>query len=84
MRKHNFEISEDIFPEKYFSMTTYKAQFYSASDLAELFFKKQIAFRTEADSLVGTTDTAVLTVNDNYFSYDTGRNAKSSFSEKEI
>ena len=84
IRKYGFEISEDIFPDKYYTRPTYKAQFYSASDLSDLFFKKQIPFRTDGESLVGTQDNAVLTVNDNYFSYDSGRSAKDDASPREL
>ncbi len=84
IRKSGFEISEDIFPKKYYTRPTYNAQFYSASDLSELFFGKQIPFRTVGDNLVGTNDDAVLTVNDNYFSYDTLEEADESISAKEL
>lgn len=84
IRKSGFEISEDIFPDKYYSRPTYNAQFYSASDLSELFFEKQIPFRTVGESLLGTNDDAVLTVNDNYFSFDTGKEEKENVSSKEL
>ena len=84
IRQSGFEIADDIFPGKYYTLPTYRAQFYSASDLSELFFEKQIAFRTDGDSLVGTQGRAVLTVNDNFFSYDSGYSAKEDFSPKEL
>ena len=84
MRKSGFEISEDIFPEKYYTWPSYTAQFYSASDLSDLFFKTQVPFRTEADTLVGTQGIAVLTVGDNYFSYDSGYRAKENVSVKAL
>ena len=84
IRQAGFEIADDIFPVKYYTRPTYKAQFYSASDLSELFFEKQIAFRTEGDSLVGTEGRAQLIVNDNFFSYDSGYSADESFSQKEL
>lgn len=84
IRQSGFEIANDIFPEKYYSRPTYKAQFYSASDLSELFFKKQIPFRTEGDSLVGMQGRSVLTVNDNFFSYDSGYAASEDFSSKDL
>ena len=70
IEKAGFELNHDIFPQKFLSLPTYKAQFYSASDLSELFFKRQIAFRTEGESLVGTEARAELIVNDNFFSYN--------------
>ena len=84
IRQSGFEITDDIFPQKYYTRPTYKAQFYSASDLSELFFEKQIAFRTEGDSLVGTQGRAELIVNDNFFSYNSGYSAEESVSPKEI
>ena len=84
IRKSGFEITKGTFPDKYYSLPTYKSEFYSASDLSDLFFKKQIAFRTEDDSLVGTQDSAVHTVNDNYFSYDSGNDARKKSSPEEL
>ena len=84
IRKSGFEISEDIFPNKYYTRPSYNAQFYSASDLSELFFEKQIAFRTVGESLVGMNEDAVLTVNDNYFSYDSGKEELGNSSPKEL
>lgn len=84
IRKSGFEISEDVFPDKYYTRPSYNAQFYSASDLSELLFKKQIAFRTVGESLVGINDDAILTVNDNYFSYDTGKDSEENVSSKKL
>ena len=84
IRQSGFEIEDDIFPKKYYTRPTYKAQFYSASDLSELFFRKQIAFRTEGDSLVGSEGRAQLIVNDNFFSYDSGYSADDKFSSREL
>ncbi len=84
LRKSGFEISEEIFPDKYYTKPSYKAQFYSASDLSELFFKQQIPFRTEEDSLVGMQADAVLTVSDNYFLYNNGNKEKDNSTQKEL
>ena len=82
IEKAGFELNHDIFPEKYHSLPTYRAQFYSASDLSELFFKRQIAFRTDEESLVGNEGIAELIVNDNYFSYDSGYSPSDNFTPK--
>ncbi len=76
LKESGFKIEKDIIPAKYYTLPSYNAQFYSASDLSELFFGKQVAFRTEGNSLVATVGRAVLTVNDNYFSYKSGYDAK--------
>ena len=38
IRQSGFEISDDIFPKTYYTLPSYRAQFYSASDLSDLFF----------------------------------------------
>lgn len=75
LRESGFEIEDDTFPSSYYTLPSYNAQFYSASDLSELFFGKQVAFRTEENSLVAVEGAAVLTVNDNHFYYESGRTA---------
>jgi hypothetical protein len=84
IRQSGFEISDDIFPKTYYTLPSYRAQFYSASDLSDLFFGKQVAFRTEEKSLVAVEGNAVLTVNDNYFSYDSGYAAAENLSPKKL
>ena len=75
MRKSGFVIDSELIPDKYSSLRSYSVQFYTASNLSEIFFDKQIAFRTKENSLVGTEGKAVLTVNDNHFSYTDGYEA---------
>lgn len=72
LKQSGFELADEIFPDTYYTLPSYNAQFYSASDLSELFFGKQVAFRTEEKSLVAAEGNSVLTVNDNHFSYDSG------------
>ena len=78
MKESGFEIGKDIFPKSYVALPSYNTQFYSASDLSELFFGKQVAFRTKDKSLVATEGSAVLTVNNNHFLYGSGSTAVSS------
>lgn len=78
MKQSGFEIKREIFPDRYVTIPSYSTQFYSASDLSELFFQKQVAFRTAGKSLVATEGNAVLTVNDNHFIYENGSSAISS------
>ena len=71
LKKSGFEISEEDFPDSYYTRNSYKAQFYSASDLSELFFGKQLPFRTVDNYLVASDDGATLIVDSNNFHYET-------------
>ncbi len=82
LNKSGFEFDKELFPDTYYSLPSYNAHFYSASDLSDLFFGKQVAFRTEGNSLVATQGKAVLTVNNNNFLYSSGYDAVASSSDK--
>lgn len=82
LNKSGFEFDNELFPDTYYSLPSYNAHFYSASELSDLFFGKQVAFRTEGNSLVATQDNAVLTVNDNNFIYNSGYDAVKAESSK--
>jgi len=70
LKNSGFTIDEKQIPGKYYTLHSYNATFYSASDLSELFFKKQVPFRTTGNSLVAVYENAVLTVKDNNFIYE--------------
>ena len=70
LENEGFECPEDIFPSSYYDLPTLDATFYSASDLSELFFKKQLAFRTVGNTLVAKQDEETLTVSSNHFLYE--------------
>ena len=70
LNRSGFEISDDIFPDMYYSLPSYSAKFYSASDLSTLFFNKQVAFSTIGNSLIAKESRSTLTVNSNHFTYE--------------
>ena len=67
----NFSCERDEFPKSYRYAPTLDVSFYSASDLAEVFFGKQVAFRTSENSLIADYEGCKLTVYSNYFTYTT-------------
>ena len=66
-----FDCTRDVFPKTYKSMPTLTGKFYSATELSEMFFGKQLAFKTAGNSLIAESDNASLTVTDNHFIYET-------------
>ncbi len=66
-----FNCNRNVFPKTYKSIPSLTAKFYSATELSEIFFNKQLAFKTEGNSLIATSDNATLTVTDNHFVYET-------------
>lgn len=84
LAKSGFSINREIFPDNYHMLPDYSAKFYSASELSNLFFKKQTAFRTTGNSLVATSGSQTLTVNGNRFVYESGRNKAEAESYSEI
>lgn len=72
----NFRCDKDIFPDKKLTLPRLNASFYSPSELCDIFFKRQVAFRTVGDSLVAEYDDATLEVKDNYFCYQTNKTPK--------
>lgn len=73
LTKSGFDIDRETFPDSYYMLPDYNTKFYSASELSNLFFKKQAAFRTTGNSLVATVGSETLTINGNHFIYDNGR-----------
>ena len=69
LKKSNFSISRNLYPDKYYMLPDYNAKFYTAGDLSQLFFKKQVAFRTADNSLIAENDGGILTVTSNHFQY---------------
>lgn len=78
-----FKCSKEDFPKHNHYLPPLNVTFYSASDLSELFFGRQVAFGTSDNSLVAKHDGAVLKVYSNHFAYTTGKPAKKA-SEKEL
>lgn len=84
MQRDGFECDRDVFPSKRYTLPRLSAKFFSASELSELFFSKQLAFRTVDDSLVAREDKATLTVSKNHFLYKSGYEADTSHSAKKV
>ncbi len=78
-----FKCSREDFPKYNRYLSPLSVTFYSASDLSELFFGRQVAFGTSDNSLVAKHNGATLKVYSNHFTYATGKSAKKS-SEKEL
>ena len=84
LTKSGFIIGSEKFPDTYHMLPDYSTKFYSASELSNLFFKKQTAFRTTGNSLVATSGSQTLTVNGNHFIYESGRQEAKSVSYSTI
>lgn len=84
LKRDGFECEKRIIPSSYQIMPSLSAQFYSASSLSDLFFGKQMAFKTSENSLVASEGKATLTVSGNYFLYENGYDADSSYSPGKI
>lgn len=67
----NFSCDKELFPDKKLTLPQLNVSFYSPSELCDLFFKRQVAFRTVGDYLVAEYDGATLNVKGNYFYYKT-------------
>lgn len=84
LEKDGFLLNEELFPSKRYSLPVLDTKFYTASELSELLFKKQLAFRTIEDSLVAKEGRATLTVSGNHFIYESGYEKDDSFSPSKI
>lgn len=71
LEKEGFPCDKDIIPDMYKTAPDLSAEFYSANELAEMFFGKQMAFRTEEDTLIAEAGDAKLLVSGNSFIYET-------------
>ena len=71
LEKDGFSCKKEIFPKNYETLPSLSAQFYTATELSDMFFGTQVAFKTENNSLIATADDATLTVTGNYFLYET-------------
>ncbi len=84
MQRDGLECDREIFPSKKHTLPRLSVNFFSASELSELFFSKQLAFRTVDDSLVAREERATLTVSKNHFLYKSGYDADTSHSSKKV
>lgn len=84
LKKEGFDCNTELLPKVYYTLPAVSAQFYSAADLSDLFFKRQLAFRTVENSLVASEGKATLTINGNFFTYESGYAPDSTASPKKI
>ncbi len=84
LKKDGFQCDKSLIPEKSFILPTLNTSFYSASDLSEMLFGKQVPFRTEDNSLVATVNYSTLTVTENFFTFETSAEADTSHSMRKI
>ena len=82
LSESGLDCSRDVFPKTFKSIPVLTAKFYSATELSEIFFDKQLAFKTEGNSLIATSDNATLTITDNHFTYKTTDEGSSTSSSK--
>ena len=73
LNAQGFECDESIIPRRDYSLPVLTIKFYSAVELSDMFFGKQMAFRTENDSLIAENGNRILTVKSNYFSFSSGK-----------
>lgn len=72
----NFSCDKNLFPNKNLELPRLNAYFYSPSELCDVFFKRQVPFRTVGNLLIAEYNGATLEVKDNYFCYKTEQPAK--------
>ncbi len=70
LAERGFSCDESLFPDYIYSLPDLSAEFFSASELSDMFFGRQIPFRTSGDSLIARENYATLTVKNNFFSYE--------------
>lgn len=84
MKKEGFECDKQLLPASHYTLFSLSADFYSAASLSDLFFNRQLAFRTVENSLVANEDGATLTLNGNQFTYENGNSPNDSASPGKI
>ena len=84
LKKDGFSLDKSIIPTTTYNLPILRVSFYSASDLSEMFFGRQLAFRTSGNSLVANEGSLKLTVYENNFIYGTGNSGDDSYSGREI
>ena len=84
LKEHSLSCSESVFPTYVSSLPVLSAEFFSASELSDMFFGKQIPFRTVEDSLVAEDNYQTLTVKDNFFSFESGLSEEKSTKAKKL
>lgn len=84
LEKNNFECEKTLIPTTTYDLSDLNVSFYSESELSEIFFSKQLAFKTSEKSLVAQSGGATLTVTDSHFVFENGKSADTTVSERRI
>ncbi len=84
LKRDGFECDKKLIPRSTYELPVLDTSFYSADELSEMFFGKQLPFKTDKESLVATEKDAVLTVTGNYFEYSSSKKPGNTRSEKEL
>ena len=84
LKKDGFECKKETLPNLTYKLPTLNTQFYSESELSEIFFSVQMAFKTTQNSLVASGPDGTLTVSENYFLFENGNTADTSASSGKI
>ncbi len=71
LKRDGFDCKKELLPDSTYELPVLKASFYSASDLSDIFFDKQLAFRTDGDFLVAKDSGNSLIVSGDYFTFET-------------
>ncbi len=76
LKQNNLQCSEEIFPKTKPTLPHLNVKYYLPSELCDIFFKKQIAFRTDEETLIAQHNGETLEIKDNYFCYKTSKKAQ--------
>ncbi len=71
LEKDGFSCEKSLIPTTTHDLPVLNASFYSESELSEIFFDRQLAFKTAGNSLVAEADGGTLTVTANHFVFET-------------
>ena len=72
-----FPCDPNLIPNRYRNTPVLNADFYTASELSDAFFGRQLPFRTEGYSLIAESDSARLTVSGSSFAFESDRTEQS-------
>ena len=72
LKRDGFKCDASVIPDTYYNLPDLGAQFYSAGELSDIFFGKQLAFKTADNCLVASEGSSTLTVFDYHFTYESG------------
>lgn len=84
LEQDGFQCDEKLIPTSTYELPVLDAAFYTTNELSEIFFGKQLPFKTDKDSLIATNGEETLTVTENYFVYNTGKKENKSATEKKL